>query len=195
MSSEKAWTNYYIPEFERMLWGARFSHIFDKKGGFFSLNRIETVSWDPGKLLKLTKQKHTNLNFGLGSQQTLCLIFWEKKVWKLIVKDKWDWLIPHTVAQKVADELVFRPFQSPSFFKSDLTDPPQIFHAHLLENTNLSLSSFNFTVGFISRSCFESDGFIAYWNEWDWTEKTMFIPTNQPLFTSIYIKRYLFFPK
>ena len=24
-----------------------------------------------------------------------------------------------------------------SFFKSDLTDPPQIFDAHLLENTNL----------------------------------------------------------
>ena len=25
-----------------------------------------------------------------------------------------------------------------SFFKSDFTDPPQIFNAHLLENTNLS---------------------------------------------------------
>ena len=28
-----------------------------------------------------------------------------------------------------------------SFLKSDLTDPPQIFDAHLLENTNLGLSA------------------------------------------------------
>ena len=65
-----------------------------------------------------------------------------------------------------------------SFFKSNLTDPPQIFDAHLLENTDLSPSRFHFSVGFISRSCFESDGFIAYSNEWDWREKTMFINTN-----------------
>ena len=52
-----------------------------------------------------------------------------------------------------------------SFFKSDLTDPPQIFDAHLLENTNLSPSRFHFSVGFISKLCFESDGFIAYSNE------------------------------
>ena len=39
---------------------------------------------------------------------------------------------------------------------ADLTDPPQIFDAHLLENINLSTSSFHFSVGFISRSCFES---------------------------------------
>ena len=52
-----------------------------------------------------------------------------------------------------------------SFFKSDLTDPPQIFDAHLLENTDLSPSRFHFSVGFISRSYFESDGFIAYSNE------------------------------
>ena len=52
-----------------------------------------------------------------------------------------------------------------SFSKSDLTDPPQIFDAHLLENTDLSPSRFHFSVGFISRSCFESDGFIAYSNE------------------------------
>ena len=52
-----------------------------------------------------------------------------------------------------------------SFLKSDLTDPPQIFDAHLLENTDLSPSRFHFSVGFISRSCFESDGFIAYSNE------------------------------
>ena len=52
-----------------------------------------------------------------------------------------------------------------SFFKSDLTDLPQIFDAHLLKNTNLSPFRFHFSVGFISRSCFESDGFIAYSNE------------------------------
>ena len=48
-----------------------------------------------------------------------------------------------------------------SFFKSDLTDPHQIFDAHLLETTDLSPYRFHFSVGFISRSCFESDGFIA----------------------------------
>ena len=42
---------------------------------------------------------------------------------------------------------------------------------------------------FISRSCFESDNFIAYSNEWDWREKTMFIHTHQTLITSFYIKK------
>ena len=72
------------------------------------------------------------------------------------------------VAQKVADEVVFRRFQGEGveFFlnRTSLT-PPQIFDAHLLENTDLSSSRFHFSVGFISRSCFESDGFIAYSNE------------------------------
>ena len=55
---------------------------------------------------------------------------------------------PHTpIVQKVADEVVFRRFQGEGVkcFKTDVTDPPQIFDAV-----------------FISRSCFESDGFIAY---------------------------------
>ena len=52
-----------------------------------------------------------------------------------------------------------------SYLKSELTDLPQIFDAHLLEYTDLSPSRFHFSVGFISRSCFESDGFIAYSNE------------------------------
>ena len=53
-----------------------------------------------------------------------------------------------------------------SFLKSDLIDPlPQIFDAHFLENTDLSPSRFHFSVGFLTRSFFESDGFIAYWNE------------------------------
>ena len=47
---------------------------------------------------------------------------------------------------KVKDSIFFK--------KSDLTDPPQIFDAHLLGNTDLSPSRFYFSVGFISRSCF-----------------------------------------
>ena len=60
------------------------------------------------------------------------------------------------VAQKVLDEVVFRRFQGEEveFFKSALTDPPQIFNAHLLENTNLSPSSFHFTVGFYIKIMF-----------------------------------------
>ena len=48
-----------------------------------------------------------------------------------------------------------------SFFNPDLNNPHQIFDAHLLENTNISPSRFYFSMGFISRSFFESDGFIA----------------------------------
>ena len=51
------------------------------------------------------------------------------------------------VAQKIADEVVFRRFQGEGvefFFKSDLTDPHQIFDAHLLETTDLSPSRFHF---------------------------------------------------
>ena len=49
------------------------------------------------------------------------------------------------VAQKIADKVVFRRFQGEGveFFKSDLTDPPQIFDAHLMENTNLHPSLFS----------------------------------------------------
>ena len=72
------------------------------------------------------------------------------------------------VAQKNADVVVFRRFQGEGveFFlnRTSLT-PPQIFHAHLLENEDLSPSRFHFSVDFISRSCFESDGFIGYSNE------------------------------
>ena len=61
-------------------------------------------------------------------------------------------LNPHTpVAQKVADEVGFRRFQGEGveFFKSELTDPPQIFDAYLLEKTNLSPSSFHISVVFL----------------------------------------------
>ena len=55
------------------------------------------------------------------------------------------------LSQKVADEVVFRRFQREGvefFFKSGLTDPPQIFDAYLLDNTNKSPSSFNLSVSF-----------------------------------------------
>ena len=57
---------------------------------------------------------------------------------------------PHTpISQKIADDEVFRHFpgEGVDFFKSDLTDPTQIFDAHLLEETHLSPSTFHFSVG------------------------------------------------
>ena len=73
------------------------------------------------------------------------------------------------VAQKIADEVIFRPFQGEGveFFlnRTSLTPLSQSFDANLLENTDLSSSRFHFSVGFISRSCFESDGFIAFSKE------------------------------
>ena len=48
---------------------------------------------------------------------------------------------------------------------------PQIFDAHLFENTDLGPSRFHFSVGFISRSSFESHGFIAYSNQLDLEKK------------------------
>ena len=77
------------------------------------------------------------------------------------------------VAQKSADEVVFdisKVKESSSLNLTSLT-PHQIFDAHLLETTDLSPSRFHFSVGFISRSCFESDGFIAYSNKWDCSKK------------------------
>ena len=102
------------------------------------------------------------------------------------------------VAQKIADEMVFRRFQGEGvefFFKSDLIDPPpQIFEAHLLEITDLSSSRFNFSVDFISKSCCSVSWFYSLFERMRLERKrTMFINTNQPLITSFYIKRYLFF--
>ena len=64
------------------------------------------------------------------------------------------------VTQRVADEAVFRRFQGEGveFFLILPDWPPQIFDAHLLENTNLSPSSFHFSVSFYINICFESDG-------------------------------------
>ena len=65
----------------------------------------------------------------------------------------------------------FPRWRSRVFFNRTSLAPRQIFYAHLLESTDLNPSIFDFSVGFISRSCSESDGFIAYSNEWDWREK------------------------
>ena len=50
---------------------------------------------------------------------------------------RWGFVNPQApIAQKIADEVVFRRFQGEEvefFFKSDLTDPPQIFDACLLK--------------------------------------------------------------
>ena len=81
----------------------------------------------------------------------------------------WQFLNPQApVAQKMRMRWFFdiSKVKESSFFlnRTSLT-PHQIFDAHLLVNTDLSPSRFHFSVGFISRSCFESDGFIAYSNE------------------------------
>ena len=67
-----------------------------------------------------------------------------------------------------------------SFFKSDLTDPPSDFWCASFGKYQFKPFQISFSVGFISRSCFESDGFIAYSNEWDWSEKErcLFTLTN-----------------
>ena len=77
---------------------------------------------------------------------------------------------PHTpVGQKVADELGFLTFprwMSRVFLKSELTDPPQIFDAHLLENTNVSPSRFHFSVGFHIK--------IMFWGKWFYSRSLIF---------------------
>ena len=72
------------------------------------------------------------------------------------------------------------------FFNRTLLTPHQIFDAHLLVNTDLGPSRFRFSVGFISRSWIESDGFIAYSNEWDWREKERCLFTLTNLYSNYF---------
>ena len=56
------------------------------------------------------------------------------------------------------------------FFQSDFTDLPSdflcaFFGKYGFKPFHWKASRFHFSVGFVSRSCFESDGFIAYSNE------------------------------
>ena len=62
------------------------------------------------------------------------------------------------VAQKIADEVVFRRLQGEGveFFKIGPHWPPQIFDAHFLEITDLSPPRFNFLVDF----------YIMFWVRW-----------------------------
>ena len=61
------------------------------------------------------------------------------------------------VAQKVANEVVFRRFQGEGvdFFVIGPHWPPQIFDSHLLKNTNFSSSSFHFSLSFYTEIYFE----------------------------------------
>ena len=58
-----------------------------------------------------------------------------------------------------------------SFFNRTSLTLPQIFDEHLWKISMQALPAFIFQFIFISRSCFESDDFKAYSNEWDWKEK------------------------
>ena len=60
-------------------------------------------------------------------------------------------------AQKIADEVVFRRFQSEGveFFLNRISlTPHQIFDAHLLETTDLRPSRFHFSVSFYIKIMF-----------------------------------------
>ena len=82
------------------------------------------------------------------------------------------------------------------FFKSDLTDPPlQIFDANLLENTNLSLSSFHFSVDFYIKIMVWGRWFYSLFERMRLKRKKIFIHTNQPLITPFYMKKVPIFPE
>ena len=98
------------------------------------------------------------------------------------------------VAQRVADEVVFRRFFRRPRWRSRVFLigrhwPPQIFDAHLLENTNLSPSSFHFSVGFYITIMFWVRWFYSLFERMRSRRKKMFIHTNHPLITSFYIKK------
>ena len=86
-------------------------------------------------------------------------------------RDKLSFLLSLTLRRRLRRKVRMRWFfdvskvKESSFLNRTSLTPHQIFDAHLLETTDLSPSRFNFSVGFRSRSCFESDGFIAYSTE------------------------------
>ena len=87
-----------------------------------------------------------------------------------------------------------------SYFKSDLTDPHQIFDAHLLETTDLSTSRFHFSVGFFYQDHVLSQMvlYLIRTNEIGAKKNIVCskfeLQTNQPSITSFYTKRFLFLP-
>ena len=80
-----------------------------------------------------------------------------------------------------------------NFFNRPSVTPLRFFMRIFLKIPILAHPAFIFQRVFISRSFFESNGFIAYSKEWDLGEKSMFIHNNQPLITSFYIKKSTYF--
>ena len=76
------------------------------------------------------------------------------------------------VAQKIADEVVFRRFQGEQveFFKIGPHWPPSDFWCASFGNYQFRLFQLSFSVWFYIKICFESNDFIAYPKEWDWRE-------------------------
>ena len=89
----------------------------------------------------------------------------------------------------------FPRWRSRVFFESDLTDPPQIFDAHLLKNSDLSPSSFHFSVGFYNIKYYQDHVLsqmvlkLIRTNEIEEKKGCLFTITE---ITAFYIKKYLF---
>ena len=73
------------------------------------------------------------------------------------------------VAQKIADKVVFRRFQGEGveFFVNRTSLIPVRSLMRSFGKYRFKPLLIHFSVGFISRACFESDDFIAYSNEGD----------------------------
>ena len=108
----------------------------------------------------------------------------------------WSFIVPFIisifnpqapVAKKVADEVVFRRFQGEGvefFFNQTSLAPIRFLMRIFWKIPILAHLDFIFQWIFISRSCFESDGFTAYSNEWDWREKNDAY-SHSPAFNSV----------
>ena len=81
---------------------------------------------------------------------------------KMFVADTRSTRLPlrRPLHKKNADEVVFAvsKVKESRFFKSDLTDPPQFFYSHLLENTNFSPSIFKTLKKFVLPKRCEKNG-------------------------------------
>ena len=82
------------------------------------------------------------------------------------------------------------------FFKLDLTDPPSVFLCASFGNYRFKAFQISFFSGFYIKIIFGVRWFYSSFERMRLERKrTVFIHTNQPLITSFYIKRYLFFAK
>ena len=127
----------------------------------FCLTRIIFLPMKRSFFLKI------NINLSVGNK--ICFV----------LKDfcKFFYILLLTLRRPLRRKLRIRWFfdvsklKESSFVKSDLTHPSLDFWCASFGNYRFKPFQISFLVGFISRSCFESDGFIAYSNEWDWREK------------------------